>query len=88
MVRPGGSTVPAAFGARPLYEADLLVRVKDAAINHARTPEEVLQHIDQVIPFIELPDLVVQARPGDHIVCMSNGSFGGIHAKLLNKLSN
>ena len=63
MVRPGGSTVPAAFGARPLYEADLLVRVKDAAINHARTPEEVLQHIDQVIPFIELPDLVVQAPP-------------------------
>ena len=23
------------------------------------------------------------ARPGDHIVCMSNGGFGGIHAKLL-----
>ena len=33
-------------------------------------------------------DLVAQARPGDHIVCMSNGSFGGIHAKLLNELSN
>jgi UDP-N-acetylmuramate: L-alanyl-gamma-D-glutamyl-meso-diaminopimelate ligase len=26
------------------------------------------------------------ARPGDHIVCMSNGGFGGIHAKLLNLL--
>jgi UDP-N-acetylmuramate: L-alanyl-gamma-D-glutamyl-meso-diaminopimelate ligase len=23
------------------------------------------------------------ARPGDHVLCMSNGSFGGIHAKLL-----
>jgi UDP-N-acetylmuramate: L-alanyl-gamma-D-glutamyl-meso-diaminopimelate ligase len=23
------------------------------------------------------------ARPGDHVVCMSNGGFGGIHAKLL-----
>ena len=33
-------------------------------------------------------DLVALARPGDHIVCMSNGSFGGIHAKLLNELSN
>jgi UDP-N-acetylmuramate: L-alanyl-gamma-D-glutamyl-meso-diaminopimelate ligase len=22
-------------------------------------------------------------RPGDHVLCMSNGSFGGIHAKLL-----
>ncbi len=32
-------------------------------------------------------DLVAQARPGDHIVCMSNGSFGGMHAKLLDALS-
>ncbi|MGC4078319.1 MAG: UDP-N-acetylmuramate:L-alanyl-gamma-D-glutamyl-meso-diaminopimelate ligase [Rubrivivax sp.] len=23
------------------------------------------------------------AKPGDHVVCMSNGGFGGIHAKLL-----
>ncbi|GKS84789.1 UDP-N-acetylmuramate:L-alanyl-gamma-D-glutamyl-meso-diaminopimelate ligase [Acidovorax sp. SUPP1855] len=27
------------------------------------------------------------ARPGDHIVCMSNGSFGGIHGKLIDSLS-
>jgi UDP-N-acetylmuramate: L-alanyl-gamma-D-glutamyl-meso-diaminopimelate ligase len=27
------------------------------------------------------------ARPGDHILIMSNGSFGGIHQKLLDKLS-
>lgn len=26
------------------------------------------------------------ARPGDHIVCMSNGGFGGIHARLLDAL--
>ena len=63
MVQPSGFTAEAAFGARPLYEADMLVRVKDAGINHARTPYEVLQHIDQVIPFIELPDLMVQ-NPG------------------------
>jgi UDP-N-acetylmuramate: L-alanyl-gamma-D-glutamyl-meso-diaminopimelate ligase len=25
----------------------------------------------------------VAARPGDHVLCMSNGGFGGIHAKLL-----
>ncbi|WCM91649.1 fumarylacetoacetate hydrolase [Acidovorax sp. NCPPB 2350] len=61
MVLPSGSTVDAAFGARPVYEADMLVRVKSAAINHARTPAEVLDAIDQVIPFIELPDLLVQA---------------------------
>ncbi|WPB56171.1 UDP-N-acetylmuramate:L-alanyl-gamma-D-glutamyl-meso-diaminopimelate ligase [Xylophilus sp. GOD-11R] len=27
--------------------------------------------------------VVAAARPGDHIVCMSNGSFGGIHDQLL-----
>jgi UDP-N-acetylmuramate: L-alanyl-gamma-D-glutamyl-meso-diaminopimelate ligase len=31
--------------------------------------------------------IVQAARPGDHIVCMSNGSFGGIHARLLEELS-
>ena len=27
------------------------------------------------------------ARPGDHILCMSNGGFGGVHAKLLERLA-
>ncbi len=27
--------------------------------------------------------VMAQVRPGDHIVCMSNGGFGGIHGKLL-----
>ena len=31
--------------------------------------------------------LVVNARPGDHILCMSNGSFGGVHGKLLEALA-
>ena len=63
MVLASGATVDAAFGARPLYEADMLVRVKSTAINHAKTPMEVLAAVDQVIPFIELPDLMVQAPP-------------------------
>jgi 2-keto-4-pentenoate hydratase len=63
MILSDGATVEAAFGARPLYEADMLVRVRSAAINQARTPLDVLLAIDQVIPFIELPDLVVQAPP-------------------------
>ena len=32
--------------------------------------------------------IVAAARPGDHIVIMSNGAFGGIHDKLLAQLSN
>ncbi|HMA07650.1 MAG TPA: UDP-N-acetylmuramate:L-alanyl-gamma-D-glutamyl-meso-diaminopimelate ligase, partial [Ramlibacter sp.] len=31
--------------------------------------------------------VVAAARPGDHIVCMSNGSFGGVHARLLQALA-
>ncbi|KVW96683.1 UDP-N-acetylmuramate:L-alanyl-gamma-D-glutamyl-meso-diaminopimelate ligase [Thiobacillus denitrificans] len=32
--------------------------------------------------------LVADARPGDHVLMMSNGGFGGIHAKLLDALHN
>ncbi|RZL09774.1 MAG: UDP-N-acetylmuramate:L-alanyl-gamma-D-glutamyl-meso-diaminopimelate ligase [Rubrivivax sp.] len=32
--------------------------------------------------------VVKAARPGDQILCMSNGGFGGIHAKLLDALKN
>jgi UDP-N-acetylmuramate: L-alanyl-gamma-D-glutamyl-meso-diaminopimelate ligase len=30
--------------------------------------------------------VVAAARPGDHILCMSNGGFGGVHGKLLDAL--
>jgi UDP-N-acetylmuramate: L-alanyl-gamma-D-glutamyl-meso-diaminopimelate ligase len=30
--------------------------------------------------------VVAEARPGDQILCMSNGGFGGIHQKLINAL--
>ncbi|HEY2927680.1 UDP-N-acetylmuramate:L-alanyl-gamma-D-glutamyl-meso-diaminopimelate ligase [Piscinibacter sp.] len=31
--------------------------------------------------------VVAAAQPGDHILCMSNGGFGGVHAKLLDALA-
>ena len=31
--------------------------------------------------------IVAQARPGDHVVVMSNGGFGGVHQKLLEALA-
>jgi UDP-N-acetylmuramate: L-alanyl-gamma-D-glutamyl-meso-diaminopimelate ligase len=34
--------------------------------------------IDELVERVKLA-----ARPGDHVLCMSNGGFGGIHAKLL-----
>jgi UDP-N-acetylmuramate: L-alanyl-gamma-D-glutamyl-meso-diaminopimelate ligase len=30
--------------------------------------------------------VLAEAQPGDHVLCMSNGSFGGIHAALLKGL--
>ena len=35
-------------------------------------------NIDEVID-----QVLAQVQPGDHLLCMSNGGFGGIHAKLL-----
>jgi 2-keto-4-pentenoate hydratase len=58
MLMESGATLPYHFGARPMAEGDLLVRVADEAINNATTPMEALRHIDAVIPFMELPDLV------------------------------
>ncbi len=58
MLLPSGSVLPADFGSRPLCEADLVVRVGDAAINEATTESEALAALDAVYPFLELPDLV------------------------------
>jgi 2-keto-4-pentenoate hydratase len=63
MLMSNGSAVDAAFGARPLYEADMLVRVGSDDINRATSPAQVLAAIDQIIPFIELPDMLVDTPP-------------------------
>ncbi len=39
---------------------------------------QVARSIDELVEQVALA-----AQPGDHIVCMSNGGFGGVHAKLL-----
>ncbi|PVE43440.1 UDP-N-acetylmuramate:L-alanyl-gamma-D-glutamyl-meso-diaminopimelate ligase [Limnohabitans planktonicus] len=33
-----------------------------------------------------IQQVLAQARPGDHLLCMSNGGFGGIHTQLLTAL--
>jgi UDP-N-acetylmuramate: L-alanyl-gamma-D-glutamyl-meso-diaminopimelate ligase len=42
---------------------------------------QVAGTIDQLLEQVK-----AAARPGDHLLCMSNGGFGGIHAKLLEAL--
>jgi 2-oxo-hept-3-ene-1,7-dioate hydratase len=59
MMLESPATVPADFGARPVFEADLILVVGDAAINEAKTPEEAIRHIAEVRPFVELPDLML-----------------------------
>ena len=39
---------------------------------------QVCDNIDGLVSAI-----VKAARPGDHVLCMSNGGFGGVHDKLL-----
>ena len=43
---------------------------------------KVYDTIDALVASIK-----ASAKPGDHILCMSNGAFGGIHAKLLAALA-
>ena len=34
-----------------------------------------------------IAQVLAAVRPGDHVLCMSNGGFGGIHGKLLEQLA-
>jgi 2-keto-4-pentenoate hydratase len=65
MILKDGATVPVAWGARPVFEADMLLVIKDEGINGAKTPEEAIRHISAMRPFIELPDLVL--APGEKL---------------------
>jgi 2-keto-4-pentenoate hydratase len=58
MLLPSPARISLQSGARLLVEADLLVRVADVSINHARDWVGMLRAIDVVIPFIEVPDLL------------------------------
>ncbi len=43
---------------------------------------QTASHVDQLVAQIK-----AAAKSGDHIVCMSNGGFGGVHAKLMAALA-
>jgi len=53
-----------------------------AALKPMGAQAMVCATIDQLVA-----QVVGAARPGDHILCMSNGGFGDVHAKLLAALS-
>lgn len=74
MMLEDGARVPVNFGARSLFEADLVLVVGDDGINGAATPEEAIMHISAVHPFIELPDLVyAEGQPISGVTLTANG---------------
>jgi 2-oxo-hept-3-ene-1,7-dioate hydratase len=69
--------LPADFGARPLYEADLIVEVNDARLADAETPLEALSYLEGVVPFIELPDLMLDGQFSGANMIATNVAFRG-----------
>ena len=59
MILPDGAEVSLTGSRSPLYEADLIVTVRDAAINEATTRDQVAAALSDVRPFIELPDMAL-----------------------------
>ena len=82
MILPSGARVPAAFGARPVFEADMVAVVGDAAkLMAARSPLEALQAVKEIRPFIELPDLVFDPQvklDGPHLLGINVGARLGV----------
>ena len=93
----------AAFGLSELDEAAKVTAQTEAAIKSTGgaanvTKKQVQDLAGALAPlgkraaaFSDLPTLVAAvtaaARPGDHVLVMSNGGFGGVHQKLLDALA-
>jgi 2-keto-4-pentenoate hydratase len=75
-----GAEIPARFGAVPIIESDLLLRVRDAGINQAgRDHVAILRHLDAVIPYIELPDLALTGGfDGPNLLAINVGARLGV----------
>lgn len=77
MMLANGAHVSAKFGARPRYESDFIVEVKDAGLADAATPLEALAHIAALVPFIELPDLMLDGKISGPELIATNAAFRG-----------
>jgi 2-keto-4-pentenoate hydratase len=81
MMLKEGAKVSAKFGARPIWEPDLIVVVKDAGINKATTPLDVARHLSEIVAFIELPDRIIaetEKVDGNLITAMNAGARLGV----------
>jgi 2-keto-4-pentenoate hydratase len=82
MILTGPARVPAAFGSRPVYEADMVAVVGDAAkAMTAKSPLEALQALKEIRPFIGLPDLVFDPQvklDGPSLLAVNVGARLGV----------
>jgi len=52
-----------------------------SVVDEVRAPAKLMRSIDNIVSL-----LAEQTKPGDHILVMSNGAFGGVHQKILDVL--
>mgnify|MGYP001341390545 CR=1 FL=1 len=65
-----------------LFEPDNLGWSLSQLAKQSTAPCQVFRSVDAIIH-----QLTTQLQPGDHVLIMSNGGFGGIHQKLLDVLA-
>jgi 2-keto-4-pentenoate hydratase len=82
MILRAPAKVPAAYGARAVYEADMVAVVGDAAkLMAAKTPLEALQALKEIRTFIELPDLTFDPQvklDGPHLLAVNVAARLGV----------
>jgi 2-keto-4-pentenoate hydratase len=81
MLLADGSEIAVSAAARPLYEADFIVVVKDDGLARARSLQEAARSLSHVVPFIEVPDLMLDPAvklTGPGLVAINAGSRLGV----------
>src|SRR5436190_1512841 len=76
MLLTNDAAVPFQYGVRPVCEADLIVVVKDSAINHAENLTQALHNLKEVVAFIELADSFVATNPPVTAVALTAANVG------------
>jgi 2-keto-4-pentenoate hydratase len=86
MLLPNRAEVPVDYGVSPLVEADLIVSVRDRAINNAATPLDVARSLKDIIAFIELPDSIIATNlkvTGTLLTAVNVGARLGVQGERL-----
>ncbi|NIZ13849.1 hydratase [Phaeobacter sp. HF9A] len=81
MMLEDAAVVTAPWASVAMVEADLVLEIRDSAVNAAVTREEVMRNVSAIYPFIELPDLALaqgQDMTPETITAMGVGARLGV----------